>query len=298
MQAGIAGGGIAAWVHKSAGSDLSVSNFPAAEEKKDPQVYVRNGLPWGAFDNFYNLPAMKADYVPVESPVPTGPWRSVFYPSRVFARECFIDEIAHALGKDPLQIRIDLLQPGDEWKLGDEEVNRGRAIKVLEFARKESGWAKPFSAGEGRLSGRGIATNVYASESYIAQVAEVSVARDLSDLRVHRIVCVVDCGLVINPSGLEGQVESGITWGLSATLHGKIDFRNGRAMQSTYSDFRVMRMNEMPEIELHIVPSEEFPGGFGEHSVPPVAPAVANAVFAATGKRVRKLPITAESLLA
>jgi isoquinoline 1-oxidoreductase beta subunit len=298
MQAGIAGGGIAAWVHKSAGSDLSVSNFPTAEEKKDPQVYVRNGLPWGAFDNFYNLPAMKADYVPVESPVPTGPWRSVFYPSRVFARECFIDEIAHALGKDPLQIRIDLLQPGDEWKLGDEEVNRGRAIKVLEFARKESGWAKPFSAGEGRLSGRGIATNVYASESYIAQVAEVSVARDLSDLRVHRIVCVVDCGLVINPSGLEGQVESGITWGLSATLHGKIDFRNGRAMQSTYSDFRVMRMNEMPEIELHIVPSEEFPGGFGEHSVPPVAPAVANAVFAATGKRVRKLPITAESLLA
>jgi isoquinoline 1-oxidoreductase beta subunit len=127
-------------------------------------------------------------------------------------------------------------------------------------------------------------------------VAEVSVARDLSDLRVHRIVCVVDCGLAINPAGLEGQAESGITWGLSATLHGKIDFRHGRAVQGTYGDFRVMRMNEMPVIETHILPSDARPGGFGEHPVPPVAPAVANALFAAVGKRVRKLPITPAEL--
>jgi isoquinoline 1-oxidoreductase beta subunit len=133
---------------------------------------------------------------------------------------------------------------------------------------------------------------MYFGESYLAEVAEVSVARDLSDLRVHRIVCVVDCGLAINPSGLEGQVESGITWGLSAALHGKIDFKEGRAVQGTYSDYRVMRMSEMPSIETHILPSNGMPSGFGEHPVPPVAPAVANAVFAATGKRFRKLPIT------
>lgn len=146
-----------------------------------------------------------------------------------------------------------------------------------------------------RLRGRGVATNVYDGESYIAQVAEVSLARDLSDLRVERITCVVDCGFVINPAGLEGQVESGITWGLSATLHGKIDFREGRAVQGTYGDFRVMRMNEMPAIETHIVPSDVAPAGFGEHCVPPVAPAVANAAFAATGKRLRALPLTFSS---
>src|SRR6202012_2979880 len=130
------------------------------------------------------------------------------------------------------------------------------------------------------------AINIYDGESYMAQVAEVSVARDLSDLRIHRIVCVFDCGLAINPAGLEGQVESGITWGLSATLHGKIDFRQGRAQQSGYHDFRVVRMREMPKVETHIVASSAPPGGFGEHAVPHVAPAVANAIFAATGQRL------------
>jgi isoquinoline 1-oxidoreductase subunit beta len=125
----------------------------------------------------------------------------------------------------------------------------------------------------------------------MAQVAEVSFASDLSDLRIHRMVRVFDCGLAINPAGLEGQVESGITWGLSATLHSKIDFRHGTVQQSGYHDFRVVRMHEMPVIETYIVPSNAPPGGFGEHAVPHVAPAVANAIFAATGKRVRRLPI-------
>src|SRR6185312_4824869 len=138
--------------------------------------------------------------------------------------------------------------------------------------------------------------NIYQGDSYIAQVAEVSVAKSLRDFRVEKIYCIVDCGFVINPAGLEGQVESGITWGLSASLHGKIDFRAGRAQQSTYQDFKVMRMDEMPEIETFIVPGDVDPAGFGEHPVPPVAPAVANALFAATGKRVRRLPITPESL--
>jgi isoquinoline 1-oxidoreductase beta subunit len=118
------------------------------------------------------------------------------------------------------------------------------------------------------------------------------VARDGSDLRVDRIHCVVDCGLAINPAGLEGQVESGITWGLSAALHGRIDFRNGGAVQTGFHDFRVLRMNEMPAVETHLVPTDNPPGGFGEHAVPPVAPAVANALFAALGKRVRDLPLS------
>jgi isoquinoline 1-oxidoreductase beta subunit len=213
----------------------------------------------------------------------------------VFARESFMDEVANALGKDPLQLRIDLLQPGDVVMLGEQAIDRSRLIRVLEVTRDKTAWGKPPAQTKDRLFGRGLAVNIYHAGSYMAQVAEVSVARDLSDLRVHRILCVVDCGLAINPAGLEGQVESGITWGLSATLHGKIDFRDGRAQQGTYGDFRVVRMNEMPAIETHIVPSHSSPAGFGEHPVPPVAPAVANAVFAATGKRLRRLPIALQS---
>lgn len=296
MRAGIgADGNVAAWLHKSIGSDLSMFGLPTDEQKKDLQRYAKDESPWGAFDTFYNFRNLKVDYVPVDSPVPTGAWRAVEYPSRVFARECFLDEVAHAIGKDPLQLRIDLLQPGDVLKLESQQIDRARMIHVLEMAREKSSWGKPVVSDNSRLRGRGIATNVYDGESYIAQVAEVSVARDFSDLRVEHVVCVVDCGFVINPAGLEGQVESGITWGLSATLHGKIDFREGRAVQGTYGDFRVMRMNEMPAIETYVVPSAIAPAGFGEHSVPPVTPAVANAIFAATGKRLRVLPLELSS---
>jgi isoquinoline 1-oxidoreductase subunit beta len=298
MGAGLDGLGNIAWLHKSAGSDLSMYPGPTEEEKKNPQRYAEDESPWGAFDNPYSFASMKVDYVPVESPVPTGPWRAVMYPARVFAREAFLDEIAYALGKDPLQMRIDMLKPGDVLTLGSLKIDRGRMIRVLEVIREKSGWNKPMPAARNRdrLWGRGLAMNIYHAGSYLAQVAEVSVARDLSDIRVRRIVCVFDCGIPINPLGLEGQVESGITWGLSATLHGQIDFRNGSAQQGTFEDFRVMRMKEMPLIETHIVPSDARPGGFGEHPVPPVAPAVANAIFAATGKRVRVLPITPASL--
>jgi isoquinoline 1-oxidoreductase beta subunit len=298
LTAGLGGGRIVAWMHKSIGSDLAVADiiYPTAEQKKDPQIYAKEELPWGAFDNPYSVAAMKTDFVPVPSPVPTGPWRAVFYPARVFGRECFLDEIAHALGKDPLQLRIELLQPGDVLSLGSQRIDRARMIRVLEAIREKSGWTKPLTPKAGRLVGRGMAINVYQGDSYMAQVAEVSVARDLSDLRVERIVCAFDCGFPINPSGLEGQAESGISWGLSATLHGKIDFRQGRVVQSNYSDFEVMRINEMPRIETYIVPSDHAPGGFGEHPVPPVAPAVANAVFAATSRRVRRLPITPDKL--
>lgn len=283
-------GRLAAWRHKSIGSDLSMFGLPTEEEKKDRQRYANDESPWGAFDTPYNLPALDVQYVPVDSPVPTGAWRAVEYPSRVFGRESFLDEVAHAASQDPLQARIDLLAPGDVLTLGPQKIDRGRMIHVLEVAREKSGWKTPLPQAGGRRWGRGVAINIYHAGSYIAQIAEVSVG-PAGDLRVHRMVCALDCGLPINPLGLEGQVESGITWGLSAALHGKIDFRNGRAQQETYGDFRVLRLNEMPAIESHIVPSDARPGGFGEHAVCPVAPAVTNAIFAATGKRVRKLPI-------
>ncbi len=284
-------GRLAAWRHKSIGSDLSMFGLPTAEEKKDRQRYANDESPWGAFDTPYNLPALDIQYIPVDSPVPTGPWRAVEYPSRVFGRESFLDEVAHATSQDPLQARIDLLSPGDVLTLGPQKIDRRRMIRVLEMVREKSGWSTPLPQTGGRAWGRGVAINIYHAGSYMAQVAEVSVGPG-SDLRVHRIVCAFDCGLPINPLGLDGQVESGITWGLSAALRGKIDFRKGRAEQSTYGDFRVLRLNEMPAIESHNVPSDARPGGFGEHPVCPVAPAVANAIFAATGKRIRKLPIS------
>jgi isoquinoline 1-oxidoreductase beta subunit len=182
--------------------------------------------------------------------------------------------------------------------VGSAKINRSRLIRVLQLVAEKAEWSRPLSHSDDRLHGKGIACNVYDQDCYIAQVAEVSIGKQSRDTRVHRIVCAVDCGLVVNPAGLEGQAESGILWGLSATLHGKIDFKNGQAVQENFGDFEVIRMNESPAIETHIVPSELAPGGFGETAVPPVAPAVANAIFAATGKRIRKLPITPETLKA
>jgi isoquinoline 1-oxidoreductase beta subunit len=284
------------WIQRSVGCDLSMFGAPSEKELADPRHYFNDGSPWGSFDNPYNFPNLKADFVRVNSPVPTGPWRAVEYPAQVFARESFIDEMAYAAGGDPLEFRLRLLAPGDVLKLGDQKIDRGRLIKVLQVAAEKSEWTKPLPKSGDRLWGRGIACNVYDADCYIAQVAEVSVGKASHDIKVHRIVCAVDCGLVINPRGLDGQAESGITWGLSATLHGRIDFKNGGALQTSYTDFRVIGIDEAPAIETHIVASDHPPGGFGETAVPPVAPAVANAIFAATGKRMRQLPITPEGL--
>jgi isoquinoline 1-oxidoreductase beta subunit len=280
------------------GSDLSMFGPLDAKAVADPRHYFNDGSPWGSFDNPYNFPNLQADFVRRNSPVPTGPWRAVEYPAQVFARESFIDEMAHAVGRDPLELRLELLQPGDVLKLGDSKVDRGRLLGALKVVAEKSNWHQPPATMPGRLWGRGLACNIYSDDCFMAQVAEVSVGKQAGDIRVHRIVCALDCGRVINPLGLEGQNESGITWGLTATLHGRIDFRNGTAVQENYQDYEVIRMQEAPVIETHIVPSELPPGGFGETAVPPVAPAVANAIFAATGKRVRHLPITTEKLKA
>src|SRR4051812_36847337 len=285
-----------AWVQRSIGSDLSMFGLPDEKARANLKFYSDDGLPWGSFDNPYNFPHLKADFVPMNSPVPTGPWRAVFYPPTVFARESFLDEMAHLAGQDPLEFRIQLLAPGNVLAIGDTRVDRGRLIHVLQLAAEKSGWKTLLPQSSDRSWGRGIACNVYDSDCYVAQVAEVSVGKMAGDIRVHRVVCAVDCGVVVNPAGLEGQAESGIIWGLSATLHGKIDFKNGRAVQENYSDFDVVRMNEAPIVETHFVASERSPGGFGETAVPPIAPAVANAIFMATGTRVRDLPITPDKL--
>jgi isoquinoline 1-oxidoreductase subunit beta len=286
-----------AWLHKSVSSDLSL--YPLSEEdRKNPRHYYDEGEPWGVFDNPYAFPHLKADYIPLDAPVPTGPWRAVMYPGPVFARESFIDELAHAAGVGPLEFRLRLLAPGDVLTVGTQKIDRSRLIQVLQVAAEKSNWSKPLANSGGRLCGRGIACNVYDGDCFIAQVAEVSIDKTSNDIRVHRIVCAVDCGLVINPRGLEGQVESGITWGLSAALHGGMDFRAGGAVQSNYTDFTVLSFDEAPAIETHIVDSGHPPGGFGETAVPPAAPAVANAIFAAIGKRVRRLPITPGRLAA
>jgi isoquinoline 1-oxidoreductase beta subunit len=287
-----------AWMQRSIGSNLSIFGLPSEKDRANPKLYFNDGSPWGSFDNPYNFPHLRADFIPLNSPVPTGPWRAVEYPATVFARESFVDEMAHAAGEDPLEFRLHLLEPGDVLTVGSAKIDRSRLIRVLQLVAEKSEWKRPLGHSDNRLHGKGIACNVYDQDCYIAQVVEVSIGRQSHDIRVHRVVCAVDCGLVVNPAGLEGQAESGIIWGLSATLHGRIDFKYGSAVQGNFSDFEVIRMSESPVMETYIVPSELPPGGFGETAVPPVAPAVANAIFAATANRLRRLPITPEKLKA
>jgi isoquinoline 1-oxidoreductase beta subunit len=209
--------------------------------------------------------------------VPTGYWRSVTNVPEAFAHECFLDEVAAALGKDPYELRIELLP------------ERSRA--VLELAASRADWGTALPDGWGR----GIAHHSTWGVTPVAQVAEVSVGQD-GAVRVHRVVCAIDCGTVINPDMVEAQMEGGIVFGLSAVLKGEITLENGRVQQSNFHDYPILRMDEMPEIEVHIVPSDGRPSGVGEMGVPPIIPAVVNAVFAATGKRIRRLPIRPQDL--
>jgi isoquinoline 1-oxidoreductase beta subunit len=290
-----------ALAHVGTASDLTIYDIHGGRdiygdvppEPKAPDHYSSGVSPWGAFDNPYDVPHLQVDAVDVPSPVPYGPWRAVEYPSTVFARESFLDELAQLAGQDPLAFRLAVI--GDEQRMiGPIPLEPQRLAHVHRVAAERAGWDDP-APSDGRLRGRGIAANVYHGGSYIAQVAEVSLADDLSDLRVERITCVIDCGIALNPLCVRGQAESGIVWGLSYTLHGKIDFKHGRVVQRRYQDFRALAMREMPRLDIHLVPSDARPGGFGEHPVPMVAPAVTNAVFAATGVRVRQLPITPEA---
>ncbi len=234
----------------------------------------------GAVQPPYALPNIRVEYVRQEPPtgIRTAFWRGVGPTHNIFVVECFIDELAAATHRDPVEYRRALLD------------RQPRAKAVLELAAERAGWGKRLPAGQGR----GISL-LHAFGSYIAQVAEVTVSRQ-GDVRVQRVVCAVDCGTIVNPDTVEAQMQSGIIFGASAALYGEITFKDGRVEQHNFNDYRALRMNEVPAIEVCLVKNTEPPGGVGEPGTSAVMPAVANAVFAATGKRIRKLPLTPERI--
>jgi isoquinoline 1-oxidoreductase beta subunit len=286
LEAGLdASGKITAWSHRSTCFHLSMfGGFDPADSPTDVS-------PWGGYDVPYAIPNVAAEYTEVESPIRTGAWRAVYYPPNVFARESFLDEIAARLGRDPLELRMSHLDgevftlPNGRWK-----IDRPRLSAVLRLAGEKAGWGSPIAAPPGRRAGRGIACNVYHARTVIAHVAEVSVGA-AGDVRVHRVVTAVDCGQIVNRLGALGQIESGVAWGLSYALKGEVTIRAGRVAETNYREFPVLSISEMPRVETHLVDSDRAPTGLGEQPVPAVAPAVANAIFAATGKRARRVPI-------
>jgi isoquinoline 1-oxidoreductase subunit beta len=265
-------GRLVAWTHRIASPSILGQRGMGPSEGLDEQAVE------GAADMPYAIPNVLVDYAMANTRVPAGWWRSVYSAQNAFANECFLDELAAAAGKDPLDFRRALLGGSPRHKA------------VLELAAQKAGWGTPLPKGRGR----GLA--VHASfGTYVAQVAEVTAGPN-GALKVDRVVCAVDCGVAVNPSSVEAQIEGSVVYALSAAIRGAITVDKGRVVQGNFDDYPVIRMNESPAIEIHIVQSREPPGGMGEPGVPPLAPAVANAVFAATGKRIRRLPIRAEDL--
>ncbi len=267
-------GKIAAWKHRIVGSSI-IARFapPAFKDGLDVDAVD------GAVDLAYDIPNFHVDYVREEPPgIPTAFWRGVGPTRNVYVVESFIDELAAAAKKDPVEFRRSLL------------VNSPRALHVVERAAALSGWGTPL----GPRKGRGIAL-LTSFGSYLAEVAEVSVAEN-GEVKVDRVVAVVDCGIVVNPDTVEAQIQSGINFGVAATLWGEITLKNGRVEQSNFDNYRVLRINEAPVIEVEIVKSLADPGGIGEPGTSALAPAVLNAVYEAIGVRLRKQPIDPELL--
>jgi isoquinoline 1-oxidoreductase beta subunit len=226
----------------------------------------------GASNQPYHVPNISVTYARVDLPIPVGFWRSVGHTHTAFVVESFIDELAHAAGRDPYEYRRDLLDA------------HPRHRRVLDAVAEASGWGSPVP--EGRARGIAVAESF---GSYVAEVAEVSVENGRP--RVHKVWCAIDCGVVLNPAIVRAQMESGIVYGLTAALYGEINIEGGRVVQSNFHNYQMLRMNEAPEVEVLLTPSGDAPGGVGEPGTPPIVPAVTNALFALTGDRIRKLPI-------
>jgi isoquinoline 1-oxidoreductase beta subunit len=233
----------------------------------------------GAIDLVYDFPNFHVEYVRKEPPgIPTAFWRSVGPSHNVFVTESFVDEMAVAAKQDPVAFRRSLLD------------RNPRAKAVLDLVAQKVGWGEALPQGRGR----GVSVQ-FVFGSYQAHVAEVDVAKDGS-VRVHRVVCAVDCGTVVNPDTVQAQIQSGVIFGATAALYGEITLKGGRVEQSNFDTYPMIRINEAPAIEVHIVKSSEPPGGMGETGTSAIVPAIANAVYAATGKRLRKLPIDPHQL--
>jgi isoquinoline 1-oxidoreductase beta subunit len=242
----------------------------------------------------YETPNFRVEYTLAQSGVPRAWWRSVEHSSSGFVVESFVDELAHAAGDDPLAFRLRLI--GGDRKIPDftnpkegKPLDTARQKAVLKLVAEKAGWGKPLRKG----AARGIAS-YYSFETYTAAVAEVSV-KD-GNIHVNRLVYAVDCGRPINPDGIRAQVEGAAIYGISAAMHDAITIKGGRVEQSNFNDYQMPRINETPKTEVHIVMSKEEPTGIGEPGLPVVTPAICNAVFALTGKRIRRLPIRTEDL--
>lgn len=263
-----------AWKNSFAGPSIVARYLPPA---------FKNGLDAdtteGAIDLVYSLPNMRVEYVRVEPPgIPTAFWRSVGPSHNVFVTESFVDELAAAAKQDPVAYRRALLDKNP------------RAKAVLELAAEKAGWGQPLP----ERAGRGVSLQ-FVFATYMAHVAEVEVSKD-GAVRVRRVVCAVDCGTVVNPDTVRAQIQSAVNFGITAALHGEISLKNGRVEQSNFDDYQILRINEAPTVEIHIVQSSEAPGGMGEAGTSAIVPAVGNAIFAATGKRLRKMPIDPAAL--
>src|SRR6266853_237679 len=258
-----------AWNNRFAGSSVAARWAPA---------WFKDGLGAdsreGAINLVYDLPNFHVEYMRVEPPgIPTAFWRSVGPSHNVFVTESFMDELAAAAGQDPVAYRLALLD------------KTPRAKAALALAAAKAGWGQKLPP----RVGRGVSVqNAFAS--FMAFIAEAEVAKD-GTVRVRRVVCAVDCGIVVNPDIVRAQIQSGIMFGITAALYGEITLKNGRVEQSNFDSYQILRMNEAPTVEVHIVQNQESPGGMGEAGTSAIVPAVTNAIFAATGKRLRKLPI-------
>jgi isoquinoline 1-oxidoreductase subunit beta len=274
LSAGLdANGSLVAWTHTIVGQSI-LAGTPFED-------MIKNGIDEssveGASDLAYAIPHLRVELHSPTSNVPVLWWRSVGHSHTAFVTECFLDEMAEAAGRDPLEFRLALL------------ARKPRARRVLQAAAERAGWGQPLPPGRAR----GLAVHE-SFGSFVAEVAEVSLSGE--SVRVHRVVCAIDCGRIVNPDTIRAQLEGAVVFGLSAALYGEITLRDGRVEQSNFHDYPILRLSEMPQVDVHIVGSDEKSGGVGEPGVPPVAPAVVNALAVLTGSRIRHLPIRPRDL--